>query len=183
MKTLKLVKNAPGREQYLADVNNSKHQIALTRLRLSAHQLEIEAGRWGRHSDISAENRLCTLCHLEGDNSVEDEVHFLVRCPVYQKLRENLLPQLVLLDRNMTDEQKFVEIMTNFEVKNIARFVYLAFEERKIKLDVLSTLKDLVSSTEILLKKEKNTPDPGKPNTFQIKWCSSDGMKLTLSRV
>ena len=133
--------------------------------------------------DLRRENRLCTLCHLEGDNSVEDEIHFLVRCPVYQKLRENLLPQHVLLDRNMTDEQKFVEIMTNFEVKNIARFVYLAFEERKIKLDVLSTLKDLVSSTEILLKKERNTPDPGKPNTFQIKWCSNDGMKLTLSRV
>ena len=83
----------------------------------------------------------------------------------------------------MTDEQKFVEIMTNHEVKNIAKFVYLAFEERKIKLDVMSTLKDLVSSTEILLKIEKNTPDPGKPNTFQIKWCSNDGMKLTLSRV
>ena len=93
-----------------------------------------------------------------------------------------MLPQQVLLNQNMTDEQKFVEIMTNHEVKNIAKFVYLAFEERKIRLDVLSTLNDLVSSTEILLKKE-NTPDPGKPNTFQIKWCSNDGMKLTLSRV
>ena len=183
MKTLNLLKSAPGREQYLADVKNSKHRIALTKLRLSAHQLEIEAGRWGRHSDISAENRICTLCQLEGDNSVEDEIHFLVRCPVYQKLRENLLPQQVLLNQNMTDEQKFVEIMTNHEVKNIAKFAYLAFEERKIRLDVMSTLNDLVSSTEILLKKEKNTPDPGKPNTFQIKWCSNDGMKLTLSRV
>ena len=105
MKTLKLLKNVPGREQYLADVNNSKHRIALTRLRLSAHQLEIEAGRWGRHSDTSVENRLCTLCHLEGNNSVEDEIHFLVRCPVYQKLRGILLAQQVLLNKNMTDDK------------------------------------------------------------------------------
>ena len=181
MKTLNLLKNTPGREQYLAEVTNSKHRTALTRLRLSAHQLEIEAGRWGQHK--SAEDRLCSLCQLEGDNSMEDEIHFLIRCPVYQKLRENLLPQQVLLNRNMTDEQKFVEIITKYEVKNVARFVCLAFEDRRIKMDVLSTLKDLVSSTENLIKKEKNTPDPGKPDTFQIKWCSVDGMKLTLSRV
>ena len=99
------------------------------------------------------------------------------------KLREDMLPPQILKNENMSDVCKFVEIMTNYDIKMTAKFVFLAFKEREIKLDVLSTLKNLVSSTELILKKEKNTPDPGNLSTYQVKWCSSDGMKLMLSKV
>ena len=182
MKTLALLKSTPGREQYLSAVTNSKHRTALTRLRLSAHRLEIETGRY-TVPKTEAANRYCVHCQFNGINAVEDEIHFLIKCPMLNKLREELLPPQILKDENMTDKRKFVEIMTNYDVKMTAKFVFLAFNEREIRLDVLSTVKQLVSSTENILKKEKNTPDPGNPGTYEVKWCSSDGLKLTLSRI
>ena len=182
MKTLALLKSTPGMEPYLRLVSNSKHRTALTRLRLSAHRLEIETGRY-TIPKTEAENRYCAHCKFEGHTAVEDEIHFLINCPMLDKLREDMLPPQILKNENMSDVCKFVEIMTNYDIKMTAKFVFLAFKEREIKLDVLSTLKNLVSSAELILKKEKNTPDPGNLSTYQVKWCSSDGMKLMLSKV
>jgi hypothetical protein len=44
---------------YLKSVNISKYLTALTRLRLSAHYLSVETGRWG---NISLSDRLCNAC-------------------------------------------------------------------------------------------------------------------------
>ena len=182
MKTLALLKSTPGKEQYLSDITNSKHRSALTRLRLSAHRLEIETGRY-TVPKTQAENRYCAHCQFEGNKAVEDEIHFLIKCPMLNKLREELLPPQILRDESMSDEQKFVEIMINYDIKMTAKFVFLAFNEREIKLDVLSILKELVSSTELLLKKEKNAPDPGSTDAYQVKWCSSDCLKLMLTKI
>ena len=73
--------------------------------------------------------------------------------------------------------------MTNGDIKGVAKFVYKAFAEREIILDVLSTLREVVSSTEISLKNQKHTPDPRKPEKYQVKKLSDDGMKLILSRI
>ena len=47
-------------------------RIALTRLRLSAHQLKIETGRWSR---IPRDQRRCKC------GGIEDEAHVLFHCP------------------------------------------------------------------------------------------------------
>lgn len=44
LKLFRQLKENPGTESYLNNVETSKHRIALTKLRLSAHNLEIEAG-------------------------------------------------------------------------------------------------------------------------------------------
>ena len=108
----------------------------------------------------------------------------MVSCPMYKDLRENLLPPQILRDKHISDEQKFVEIMTNYDMKATAKFVYQAFNEREIRLDVLSTLNEIVSSTEILLKNvNQNTSHPGTTDIYQVKWCSNDGLKLRLSKI
>ena len=180
MKTLNLLKKLPGREPYLKEVTNSKHRSALTKLRLSAHRLEIETGRYTRPK-TAVENRICAYCKHLGHTEVEDEIHFLVRCPLYKEIRENLLPREILRN-NSNDEQKFVDIMTDGETKSTAKFTFQAFSEREITLDVLSTLEEVVSSAEKFLLSEKNKPNPGK-QTYQVKSLSSDGMKLTLSKL
>jgi hypothetical protein len=58
-------------QPYLNVVNVSKFRIALTRLRVSAHRLEVEAGRWHKPEKIPFENRKCKHC-----NVLEDEFHF-----------------------------------------------------------------------------------------------------------
>ena len=77
-------------EDYLHQVTNTRHRIALTKLRLSNHKLAIETGRYSiffsRPFKKPAE-RTCPICKIE----MEDENHFLNICPAYQEKRSSLL--------------------------------------------------------------------------------------------
>ena len=66
-------------EHYL-NVLSSKFRIVISRLRLSAHQLRIETGRYARNRTDRA-LRLCTLC--DKSDLDEDEYHLVLVCPVY----------------------------------------------------------------------------------------------------
>ena len=65
----------------------------LTKLRISAHQLYVETGRYCNPS-IPRENRFCFHCK----NIVEDEKHFLLDCPLYKHVRKKYSK---LLDTNI----------------------------------------------------------------------------------
>ena len=60
-------------EDYLHQVTNTRHRIALTKLRLSNHKLAIETGRYSRPFK-KPEERICPICKIE----MEDEYHFLI---------------------------------------------------------------------------------------------------------
>ena len=62
-----------------------RYRMAFTRLRLSAHSLTVETGRWNRRGRgrLPLEERLC-LC---GD--VQTELHVFESCPLTQQLRES----------------------------------------------------------------------------------------------
>ncbi|CAJ0936895.1 unnamed protein product [Ranitomeya imitator] len=64
---------------YLEKLENPKDRQILSRYRLSAHSLLIESGRH-RQNYKPRESRLCQQCPQE---AVEDEAHFLLRCPKY----------------------------------------------------------------------------------------------------
>jgi hypothetical protein len=55
----------------------------LTKLRLSAHSLAIETGRYCKPT-IPANDRFCKACK----DKVEDEHHFLIDCPIYNSVRD-----------------------------------------------------------------------------------------------
>ena len=119
-------------ETYLSYVVNVKHRIALTRFRLSNHNLLIEKGRHFRPK-IERNERKCFLCK----NDVEDESHFITKCPLYNK--ERVLLYELLKDNSrffeqLSDEQKFVFIMTNENKKvmaELARFIFNSMRERE----------------------------------------------------
>ena len=56
-------------------------RVAIGQLRVSSHQLEIEARR---AAHVPRAERLCRLCH----EAVEDEEHFVCTCQAYQGIRE-----------------------------------------------------------------------------------------------
>jgi hypothetical protein len=60
-------------EKYFSDVCEQKFRIALTKYRISAHNL----------------SRLCTFCN---SNQIEGENHFLLVCPYYRDIRIKYLP-------------------------------------------------------------------------------------------
>ena len=108
------------------------------------------------------------------------------------EIRENTLPSQILQETQLSDEEKFSLLMTDNATNNLrqtAKYIYQAFSEREIKLDVLHTLNELVSSTENLVKK---TDPEGNQNmkktevktpTYTVKNLSQNGLKFTLCRV
>ena len=58
-----------------------------TKFRLSNHSLMIEKGRY---TNIELGDRSCPFC----PDQVENEIHFLVQCPLYTKLREKMLEDI-----------------------------------------------------------------------------------------
>ena len=73
-------------EPYLYLTKIIKHWVALPRLRISCHGLEIERGRYHKPTSTPAHLRMCKDCE-----SVEDELHFVCVCPKYDLLREHLV--------------------------------------------------------------------------------------------
>lgn len=124
-----LVKSSFTFESYL-DMNNSKGRQALTRLRTSSHNLNIETGRY-----INAEDqrlRQCSFCSKTLGLAVnEDEHHFLVVCPLYNAERANLHNDnfSILLRR---DDYQLNYL--NFD-QNLATYTSKCFLRRKTWLD------------------------------------------------
>ena len=180
MKVLSLLKNSMGRETYLQDITNPRHRQAMSRLRLSGHNLEIERGRYTK---TPRNERICKYCDHKGKNAVEDETHFLLNCPMFEELRAKYLPKEILDNRHMSQEQKLVKIMTNSDLKQVAKFIFEAFRHREVTLDVLNTLEDITKNVEKLIAAENQATVNKNIDVFHIKKVSSDGLKIVLTRV
>ena len=108
------------------------HRKALTRLRISAHHLAIETGRY-THPKIPVENRICPLCP---GNNIEDEYHFLLVCPCYAALRKSLIDNIsenCINFNNLASPDKFMYLLSAGIdiVKHNAKFVHDAFKLRE----------------------------------------------------
>ena len=130
-----LYKVEKAKADYLT-LNITKYQRSLySQFRCGILPLEIEVGRY-RNQELS--QRICKLCdsHL-----VEDEVHFLIDCPMYSLERETLFAE-----KNMTNIEfsrldsldKFVYFMSNHE-KAVITFIANAFRKRQDNISYLPT--------------------------------------------
>ena len=70
-------------ENYL-NISNLRQRSIITNLRISCHKLRIETGRYNR---TPLEQRICQFCNL---GEVEDEIYFIVDCPLYSSDRNIL---------------------------------------------------------------------------------------------
>lgn len=69
------------RSSYVDLLRQKSERSTLCKIRLSAHNLEIEKGR---HLSIPVNERICKICN-SGD--IEDELHFLFNCNKYSSAR------------------------------------------------------------------------------------------------
>ena len=74
LRTYSLYKTNFGIENYLKYISTPTFRIALSKLRASSHDLEIERGRYVRPK-LNFNKRLCMSCH-----AIEDEEHFVTVC-------------------------------------------------------------------------------------------------------
>src|SRR3569833_2495247 len=71
-------------EAYISWSLPAEHMSHFANLRSGSHHLRVETGRWKKERE---EDRVCLVC-LTG--KVENELHFLLDCYVYNRLRQNL---------------------------------------------------------------------------------------------
>ena len=91
-----------------------KFRIALSKLKCSVHCLNVEVGR---HNNIEYLERICYLCDKQ---ELEDEFHFVIRCPVYKNLRDVYLPAV---DSDRSTVHSFYSLFkgNRDEVLNLAK--------------------------------------------------------------
>ena len=132
LQTFALIKTDIGPSEYLSVVQKIPDRIAMTKLRLSNHLLLIEKGR---HTNIERQQRLCPFC----PHHIEDEFHFLIKCPAYSHLRINLLDGIKnkMPDFHIQVDEKFLfwfllkcHVISNFT----ANFISLATDLRNFLL-------------------------------------------------
>ena len=127
-------------EPYLNMVKNIKHRIMLTKFRLSAHDLEIEKGRYNNKS-IKAEERYCKFCKSNNNLIVEDEFHFLMICPLYQLNRNLMIKQVCEFFPNLTEinlKQQFVWLMSQENERctiELSKFIANSMDLRSKELE------------------------------------------------
>jgi hypothetical protein len=110
-----------GYKSYLSFLNVGKFRIAFTKLRCSAHRLQVEMGRWNKPLPITFEERKCAHCHV-----LEDEFHFVLQCPLYAELRKTYISAQFTTRPNM---YKFIHLISSESqviVTKLATFVYKA---------------------------------------------------------
>jgi hypothetical protein len=115
----KITNNNYNIEYYLLNINNIHHRQALSRLRISAHDLNIERGRY---ANIPRAERLCKVCHV-----LEDEVHFLDTCTIYNDLRFNLFQTLKRLDSTVifwSQQKPSLLIQEDDKQQLLAEYIY-----------------------------------------------------------
>ena len=114
---------------YLDTITIQKYRIALTKLRVSSHRLEIEVGRWHKPQPIPVNERKCKLCA-----KLEDEFHFILECPLYKQLRSTYIKPYFY---NRPNVLKFTELMSSTNskiIQNVSIYTFKAFELRKLSL-------------------------------------------------
>ena len=127
LRTYSLMKNNLGIENYLTRTMNTKHRSALSKFRLSNHELMIEVGR---HKGVPKEERFCPLCP---NPAVEDEIHFLINCQSFNTLRKDIFGNNVMEILGTpfyTNNEKFTLIMEHPSIA-LAKFIFKAMEFRK----------------------------------------------------
>lgn len=113
-------------ESYLENIPVKKYRIALSKIRLSSHDLAIETGRY---ENTPREHRLCLFCNM---NMIESEYHFILVCPFYIDIRKkyfktyyNRWPTLQKFELLMSSNSKSTQI-------NLSKYIYFAMKRRNM---------------------------------------------------
>ena len=133
LRTYKLFKNEFKLEKYLTHAYNINYTVALTRFRISSHNLRIETGRYTKPNKTPVDERICLYCSSQ---TIEDELHFILECDLYTDERSRLLqisydsiPGFIY----MTKEDKFISMMSSNEtamVKQLGKYLHDCFKKR-----------------------------------------------------
>ena len=94
-------------------INMYTFSQALSKLRVSSHRLQIEAGRLVRPHSIPVNDRKCVVCQV-----LDDECHFVLECRMYTELRRTYIPKHYWHRPSMF---KFVELINTSNTRYLKK--------------------------------------------------------------
>ena len=109
-------------KKYLSCIQTKRFRIALTKLRLSSHDLAMKRGR---HFNVPRNERYCRNCTMQ---TIEN--HFLLVCPKFASLRRKYVTPYYC---HWPSIQKCKSLLRHNSVKilnNLEKYVYYAFKNR-----------------------------------------------------
>ena len=124
LRTFKLYKNVFEYENYLDFVRNDKFRTALSRVRCAAHKLAIEEGRY---NNTLVNARICLKCNM---NCVENEYHFILICPFYRNLRNDIFPRYYCHWPTIHKFEYLLSCKSKSLTVKLAKYVYKATKLR-----------------------------------------------------
>ena len=83
------------RPRYLDILKKAKDRAALCKIRISAHNLMIEKGRYQK---LNRKDGNCLVCNA---GEIENEEHFLLHCKHYKLIRSTFLKKIKSLIPNL----------------------------------------------------------------------------------
>ena len=128
LQTYCLFKFDTKRESYLDSISVNKFRYALSRSRLSSHNLAIETGRY---YNIPKEDRICIFCNMF---KKESEYHFLLVCPFYTELRRKYFTPYYYRRPCLTKFKSWMQSNSEGAINRPSKFIYHA--QNKINLTV-----------------------------------------------
>ena len=113
------------RPYYVDFLKNRAERAMLSKLRISAHKLAIEGGRY---MNIPKQERICTACN---SGEVEDEEHFLLSCSLYRTSRQALCSKLIKLNYQGLNLRIILDNNNHSILKMSASFIENCFKQRE----------------------------------------------------
>ena len=111
-------------ESYVNYLLVRKYRNVYARFRSSAHCLAIERGRY---TIIVKESRFCPYCK----NIIENELHFLLVCPLYEDIRKQFIDTNYYTNPCLTKFNALMSCGNEEVVKRTAMYLFYAFEKRQ----------------------------------------------------
>lgn len=119
-------------EPYLM-VEQFQLRKAISKLRISSHNLLIEAGRYTKPKRLQRSERICKHCSL---NRIENEFHFLTECSLYTMERNELFNKVISSNNNFAslridEKAKWLMIQESKDILNaLGMYIHRCFEKR-----------------------------------------------------
>jgi hypothetical protein len=128
----KLFKSSFEYERYL-DLVPKNLRLYFVKLRVSAHSLRIQTGRYARNN-IPRNERYCLCCNVR---DIEDEYHFICMCRCYLQLRKKYLKRYFYVNPSVS---KFHELLTSSDKKEIVSLCRYMKEAFAVRNSIINNL-------------------------------------------
>ena len=135
LKLYKLFKGSFSTEPYVENVKNRNQRCWLSRMRISAHHLGIELGRYAI-PPVPPDQRMCKYCD---SNTPDTELHFLLKCETFSLKRQCFFGKLKSLGITFNESALDSEILSTIlcptsipAAKCVNKYINILFKNREL---------------------------------------------------